>query len=121
MSEQALSREDRDALIVQLKGEGVSQTEIGQRVGLSGTRVGRILNGTGGGGIVTVPRPRTEHRCATPGCGAVLTAERWIFSSHTGDRYCYPNEGCWLWSEKKQKAMRVAHVAPKPESVEETS
>lgn len=32
------------------------------------------------------------YRCAD--CGRKLTAERWVYSRHTGARYCTPGEGC---------------------------
>jgi hypothetical protein len=121
---QEMTREERDALIFQLKAEGtLSQEQIGERVGLSGTRVGRILKAGGAasnsGGNLAAPPPRVkvEHRCATPGCGRLLKGERWTYSSHTGHRYCWPDEGCWKWSEKKKRQMLRAHVAPKPEEV----
>lgn len=38
--------------------------------------------------------PLTEHRCAK--CGRRLRKERWVYSRHTGNRYCWPGEGCKL-------------------------
>lgn len=32
------------------------------------------------------------YRCAD--CGRKLTAERWVYSRHTGARYCTPGDGC---------------------------
>lgn len=43
-----MTREQRDQLIVELRAQGdLSLAQIGARVGLSGTRVSRILNGVG--------------------------------------------------------------------------
>lgn len=28
-------------------------------------------------------------------CGRKLPHEQWVFSSHTGNRYCWPGHGCW--------------------------
>jgi len=36
--------------------------------------------------------PLTDHRCAC--CGRRLRRECWVFSRHTGNRYCLPGEGC---------------------------
>jgi len=33
------------------------------------------------------------YRCGQ--CGRKLKQEHWIYSGHTGSRYCYPGEGCW--------------------------
>jgi hypothetical protein len=35
---------------------------------------------------------RREYHCAD--CGRKLPHERWIYSRHTGARYCTPGEGC---------------------------
>lgn len=36
--------------------------------------------------------PERGYRCAS--CGRKLTNERWVYSRHTGARYCLPGEGC---------------------------
>ena len=44
--------------------------------------------------------PLTDYRCAS--CRRRLRQDRWIFSSHTRNRYCWPGEGC-----QKRKAGRA--------------
>jgi hypothetical protein len=34
-------------------------------------------------------------------CGRRLKDERWIYSTFTRNRYCWPTEGCW---RRKQKS-----------------
>lgn len=40
------------------------------------------------------------YHCAM--CGRALEPNHWIYSSHTGARYCYVGEGCWLKSKKRK-------------------
>lgn len=35
---------------------------------------------------------RRTYHCGD--CGRKLPAERWVYSRHTGARYCTPGEGC---------------------------
>lgn len=37
-------------------------------------------------------KPARTYRCAY--CSRELKNERWVYSSHTGSRYCTPGEGC---------------------------
>lgn len=39
-------------------------------------------------------KSKRTYRCATPGCGRTLKNEHWVYSSQTGNRYCWPGEGC---------------------------
>jgi hypothetical protein len=42
---------------------------------------------------LAAPRRRGEpYRCAR--CDRELEPERWVYSHHTGARYCWPGEGC---------------------------
>jgi hypothetical protein len=41
---------------------------------------------------VTKKRKKSRFRCAV--CRRYLPQERWVYSSHTGNRFCYPGEGC---------------------------
>lgn len=45
--------------------------------------------------------------CATPGCGRALKNERWIFSTHTRNHYCWPGEGCSRWTPAKRRRARA--------------
>ena len=45
----------------------------------------------------TTPR---KYQCAT--CGRRLKVGRWVYSKHTGSRYCWPGEGC----QKPKRARR---------------
>lgn len=40
----------------------------------------------------TSTKTKREYRCGQ--CGRRLKAERWVYSRHTGSRYCWPGEGC---------------------------
>ena len=108
------SRSARDQLIHELRGRGESVRDIAEQVGLSTTRVSRILGSTG-----SAPRStggRRRHVCATPGCGRRLTAERSVFSTHTGQRYCWPTEGCTTWSDatRRRRRLRAAQEGTTP-------
>jgi hypothetical protein len=37
-------------------------------------------------------RKLSRYRCAV--CGRRLPEERWVFSTWTRNRYCWPSEGC---------------------------
>lgn len=118
-----MEREERDALILELVGQGISQKEVGERVGLSGTRIGRILKAAGGD-APSVTRPASNgkktYHCATPGCAAKITAEHSIYSSHTGLRYCYVGEGCWTWSDSKRRKRRIAELGDDSEALSDS-
>lgn len=51
------------------------------------------------------PQPPRVYHCAI--CGRKLKQDRWVYSSHTGSRYCWPSEGCWL----KRKPLLGAMAA----------
>jgi hypothetical protein len=116
-----MEREERDQLIVELRSQGLSLSQVGERVGLSGTRVSRILNGIGTPlnpeAMVRVERARTMHRCATPGCDGEMAGDRRIYSEHTGLSYCWTGEGCWLWSPEERREKRAASVEASVEVV----
>ena len=40
-----------------------------------------------------------HHKCER--CRRVLPRDRWIYSRHTGARYCWPGEGCGKRSKRK--------------------
>lgn len=37
-------------------------------------------------------RKKSRFRCAV--CRRFLPQERWVYSQHTGNRYCLPGDGC---------------------------
>jgi hypothetical protein len=41
---------------------------------------------------VKVDKGKRVYTCDR--CGRKLKPERWIYSSHTGKRYCWPGAGC---------------------------
>ena len=42
----------------------------------------------------------TDHRCAI--CRRKLPSEQWVFSRHTGNRYCLPGTKCNPSDRKEQ-------------------
>ena len=36
--------------------------------------------------------PKSKHRCGR--CNRRLRQDHWVYSTHTGKRYCWPGEGC---------------------------
>lgn len=83
----------RDARIFELRATGLTLAEIGREVGLSGTRVSRILGSTGT--TTTARTPKRTYACGC--CGRKLKTDRYVYSSYTGNRYCWPGEGCARW------------------------
>jgi len=116
-----MERAERDQLIVELRGQGLSLSEVGARVGLSGTRVSRILNGIGTPlnpeAMVRVERERQMHRCSTPGCDGEMPSDRRIYSEHTGLSYCWTGEGCWQWSPEERAERKLNSVEASVEVV----
>lgn len=45
-------------------------------------------------GVTTATRPRVYTRYLCARCGRRLKREHFVYSSHTGLRYCWPGEGC---------------------------
>jgi hypothetical protein len=60
---------------------------------LSGTDEPRTMSRAELMAKLATPRRRGEpYRCAR--CDRELAPERWVYSHHTGARYCWPGEGC---------------------------
>ena len=49
---------------------------------------------------------RREYRCGV--CGRRLPHERWIYSRHTGSRYCTAAEGCNTPAGYRRAARKAA-------------
>lgn len=49
------------------------------------------------------PTTRT-YRCNA--CGRQLPHQRWVYSRHTGSRYCWPGEGCQSTGGRRRRNRR---------------
>jgi IS30 family transposase len=102
--------DERTASILKLRDAGLSYQVIADQLGTSRGTVWKALKNGNGALAPTRPVPARRvvvHRCATPGCGRELRNERWIYSTHTGLRYCWTGEGCWRWSPAKRQRERT--------------
>lgn len=98
--------DERTASILQMREQGLSYQQIADATGTSRGTVWKALKGGSVNGNGPTKAAKIVHRCATPGCGRELKNEQWVYSSHTGLRYCPPGAGCWKWSDKKRRSER---------------
>ena len=57
--------------------------------------------------LVVMSTTTREYRCAV--CRRKLRPERWVFSSHTGNRYCLPGEGCETQAAIDRRLRKAIH------------